>query len=255
MLKGFEKYMINEYYRDDIGKIKNLEIKTAIFAKRGDVLFEPPFRINAATIIAKSPTKFGAFSYISENTRVHMVDEIGRYCSIANNVIFQNGSHGTDLFSTSPVFTGELDKLIALEDDSLIISDKNWVNKIKEERTKSLHHANSIHIGNDVWIGTRAIILAGVHIGDGAIIGAGSVVTKDVPPYSIVAGVPARVIRQKYTDKQIERIERLKWWNYKPSILEGTSFLDIENVLDIVENRIENGEELYKPDKILIHLT
>jgi acetyltransferase-like isoleucine patch superfamily enzyme len=72
----------------------------------------------------------------------------------------------------------------------------------------------SIHIGNDVWVGARAIILADVRVGDGAIIGAGAVVTKDVPPYAIVAGIPAEVKRYRYTKSQIEELLRIAWWNW-----------------------------------------
>lgn len=71
----------------------------------------------------------------------------------------------------------------------------------------------SIHIGNDVWIGADVKILEGVKIGDGAIIAAGAVVTKDVEPYSIVGGVPAKKIRDRFTTKQIEFLLKLKWWN------------------------------------------
>lgn len=68
-------------------------------------------------------------------------------------------------------------------------------------------------IGNDVWIGARAIILSGVKIGDGAIIAAGAVVTKDVEPYTIAGGVPAKPIRKRFTDEQIDALINLKWWD------------------------------------------
>ena len=69
-------------------------------------------------------------------------------------------------------------------------------------------------VGNDVWIGYEAIVLAGVTIGDGAIIGSRAVVTKDVPPYTIVGGVPAKPIRKRYDDAVIERLEALRWWDW-----------------------------------------
>lgn len=71
-----------------------------------------------------------------------------------------------------------------------------------------------IIIGNDVWIGFEAVIMAGVHIGDGAIIGARAVVTKDVPPYTIVGGVPAREIRKRFDVATVERLQALKWWDW-----------------------------------------
>ena len=73
-----------------------------------------------------------------------------------------------------------------------------------------------IVIGNDVWIGYEAVIMAGVHIGNGAIIAARAVVTKDVPPYTIVGGVPARPIRKRFDEEVIRKLETLKWWNWSP---------------------------------------
>ena len=73
--------------------------------------------------------------------------------------------------------------------------------------------SKKITIGNDVWIGRRAIIMDGVSIGDGAIVGSGAVVTKDVPPYSIVGGVPAKVIKYRFSEELINRLEEIKWWN------------------------------------------
>lgn len=69
-------------------------------------------------------------------------------------------------------------------------------------------------VGNDVWLGYRSVILAGVTIGDGAIVGAYSVVTKDVPPYTIVAGNPAKEIRRRFSDTEIERLLQLRWWDW-----------------------------------------
>jgi virginiamycin A acetyltransferase len=71
-------------------------------------------------------------------------------------------------------------------------------------------------LGNDVWLGHRATVLPGVHIGDGAVVGAASVVSADVPPYTIVAGNPARVIRPRFTEPEIERLRRIAWWDWPP---------------------------------------
>jgi len=77
-----------------------------------------------------------------------------------------------------------------------------------------LGNKGDIVIGNDVWIGYEAVIMAGVHIGDGAIIGTRAVVTKDVPPYTIVGGVPAKEIRKRFNSDMIEQMLALKWWNW-----------------------------------------
>ena len=124
---------------------------------------------------------------------------IGKYCSIACGAkfLFNCANHSLKSLSsyTFPLFWEEwgLDK-------SDVASA--WDNR------------GDIIIGNDVWIGYEAVIMAGVHIGDGAIIGARAVVTKDVPPYTIVGGVPARTIRKRFDDAVIDKLQALKWWNW-----------------------------------------
>lgn len=89
-------------------------------------------------------------------------------------------------------------------------------------------------IGNDVWIGKNATIIAGVNIGDGAVIGAGAVVTKDVPPYAIVAGVPARIIRYRYSPDEIIALLRIKWWQWSDEKIKKYQkdfYLDIEDFI------------------------
>ncbi len=124
---------------------------------------------------------------------------IGKFCSIACGAkfIFTSANHALGSLSTYPfpVFYDEW----AL--DAVNVTDA-WDNK------------GDIVVGNDVWIGYEAVILSGVTIGDGAIIGARAVVTKDVPPYTIVAGVPARTIRKRFDEETIARLEQLRWWDW-----------------------------------------
>jgi virginiamycin A acetyltransferase len=117
---------------------------------------------------------------------------IGRYCSIASNIRIMNRNHPSDLFSTHPFFYNSKAGII----------EKDVVD-----------HSNKI-IGNDVWMGNGAMVLPRVQkIGDGAIIGAGSVVTKDVPDFAVVAGNPAKIIRFRFSDKIIERVKSSRWWD------------------------------------------
>ena len=121
--------------------------------------------------------------------------EIGSFCSIANHVIIGGGMHPIEWVSTSPVFYKGSDSVKAKFSEFERESPKRTI------------------IGNDVWIGECAIIKQGVTIGHGAIIGMGSVVTKDVKPYSIVVGCPAKEIRKRFDSTVIERMLHLKWWN------------------------------------------
>ena len=140
---------------------------------------------------------------------------IGKFCSIACGAkfLFNSANHTLKSLSnyTFPLFfeDWELDKKnVALA----------WDNK------------GDIIIGNDVWIGYEAVIMAGVHIGDGAVIAARAVVTKDVPPYTIVGGTPARKIRMRFEEETIARLQQIQWWNWPvekirqslPYIMDGT---------------------------------
>jgi acetyltransferase-like isoleucine patch superfamily enzyme len=113
----------------------------------------------------------------------------------------------------------------------------DWVDEYNEfarlERTPDMFA--HVRIGNDVWTGHNVNVMAGVNVGDGAIIAAGSVVTKDVPPYAIVAGVPATVKRYRFPEETIERLLRLKWWDLELSDLSGLPFRDVDRCLDMLE--------------------
>lgn len=125
---------------------------------------------------------------------------IGKFCSIACGAkfIFNSANHRLSSLSTYPF-------PIFYEEWNLQMKDvsKAWDNK------------GNIVVGNDVWIGYEAIILAGVTVGDGAVIGARAVVTKDVPPYTIVGGIPARIIRRRFDEETIHALLRIKWWNWR----------------------------------------
>ncbi|HCE33821.1 MAG TPA: acetyltransferase [Clostridiales bacterium] len=125
--------------------------------------------------------------------------KIGKFCSIASGAkfLFNSGNHNLSSLSTYPfpIFYEEWGL------DSANIRDA-WDNK------------GDIVVGNDVWIGFEAVILAGVTIGDGAVVGARAVVTKDVPPYTIVAGVPAKPVRKRFSDETCAKLQKLKWWDW-----------------------------------------
>lgn len=146
---------------------------------------------------------------------------IGSYCSIGGSVrIILGGIHPTDWVSTFPF-------RVAFDMDG----------KFHDGMPAS---KGDVVIGNDVWIGTAVTILSGVNIGDGAVLCANAVITKDVPAYAIVAGIPARLVRYRFTPEQIVELERIQWWNWDDGKLKNnvrllsspdiTSFLN-EHVL------------------------
>lgn len=129
---------------------------------------------------------------------------IGKFCSIACGAkfLFTSANHCLSGLSTYPF-------PLFWEEYGLP----------KEHVSKAWDNKGNIVIGHDVWIGYEAIILSGVTIGNGAIVGARAVVTKDVPPYTIVGGVPARPIRRRFSEDTIQRLEQLKWWDWPPQQL------------------------------------
>ena len=136
----------------------------------------------------------GEYSYISQFSIVNKTD-IGKFCSIAHGCFIGLWEHNTAV-STHSFYLYE-------HSGNFVTGYKNY------ERDHIL-----TNIGNDVWVGANSIILKGVKIGDGAIIGAGSVVTKNIPAYAIAAGNPAKIIKFRYSKKDIEWLLELKWWNF-----------------------------------------
>jgi acetyltransferase-like isoleucine patch superfamily enzyme len=115
----------------------------------------------------------------------------------------------------------------------------DWVPEYNEferlDRTPDMFR--HVTIGNDVWTGHNVNVMPGVNIGDGAIVAAGAVVTKDVPPFAVVAGLPATVRRLRFSEKIIERLLRVRWWEMELRELSGLPFRDIERCLDLIEER------------------
>ena len=140
-------------------------------------------------------SNINSYTYVGRNSLVQNTT-IGSFCSIANDVFLGLGAHPTEYFSTSPLFY-RIHNTFKIK-----LVDKN--SDFKEYKP--------IIIGHDVWIGARAIVLDGVQVGNGAIIAANAVVTKDVAPYSIVGGVPAKVISYRFSPNKIERLINLQWW-------------------------------------------
>lgn len=165
-------------------------------------VFEGKNKISRGTIFSGS---IGYGSYISSDCVIF--GKVGRYCSIAANVKTVIGKHPSAGFvSTHPAFYSKLCQCGETYVSEQMFEESEFADK--KSRTPVL-------IGNDVWIGQSVLIMSGVTIGDGAIIAAGAVVTKDVVSYSIVGGVPAKVIKKRFLNEDIEFLSKLKWWDWE----------------------------------------
>lgn len=171
--------------------------------------FEPNCRLGGPAYI--SGCNFGAFSYAEVGCRVSLTD-VGRFCSIGPFSTIGLADHPDHFVSTHPYFYRALPHI----GFDLVPEDAH------QDLTKTT-------LGHDVWIGHGAIVKGGVNIGHGAIVGAGSVVTRDVPPYAVVAGVPARVLRYRFDQTTIDALLASRWWDRDISWLQRNA----DNLLDI----------------------
>lgn len=139
--------------------------------------------------------ELGDYSYIAKNSSISNCI-IGKFCSIGPNFCCGLGIHPTNGISTAPMFysTAKQNGISLCED-----------NKIEESKRTN--------IGNDVFIGANVTVLDGVTISDGAVVGAGAVVTKDVPPYAVAVGVPAKVVKYRFEENTIKALLEKQWWN------------------------------------------
>jgi virginiamycin A acetyltransferase len=159
----------------------------------------PNFRVGHHSLIVDC--SIGGYSYVSHDTEI-VFAKIGKFCSIGPGCRIGVGIHPSDHVSTSPVFFSTRKQAgISFAPADVIVENKE------------------VRIGNDVWVGANAMILDGVEIGTGAIVAAGSVVTKDVAPYTIVAGVPALPKRKRFSDEQIDALLQSCWWDWAPEKL------------------------------------
>ena len=143
----------------------------------------------------------GRYTYIGANSDMNSC-KIGSFTSISHDVYVEPYTHPAKGFiSTSPVFFSTLKQAV-----ETFVENNLFEEQLEIDGYKCI-------IGNDVWIGSKVLIKGGVRIGDGAIVAMGSVVTKDVPPYAIVGGIPAKVIRYRYSNLEIQQLLKFKWWN------------------------------------------
>ena len=152
-------------------------------------------------------SSLGKYSYVCYDCEIVNTD-IGAYCSISDHVFIGGAEHPMQWVSTSPVF-----------------QNVGHSGPTKRFAMHNLPASKRTIIENDVWIAHGAIIQAGVKIGNGAVVGAGAIVTKDVPPYAIVAGSPAKIIKYRFDEMTIQGLLKTRWWNLPEEELESVAGL------------------------------
>lgn len=178
-----------------------------------------PDEVNLAPFARLMNCRVGKYTYIKPGCVLKNAD-IGNFCSIANNVMIGLGQHPTNLISTHPIFYKKTG------------FSKAFFKHIDFQEEKVTY------IGNDVWIGNGALIMDGVHVGDGAIIAARAVVTKDIPPYAVVGGVPAKVLKYRFSNDIILALMELKWWEWKDK--------EILDVLPVFTKKNVTAKDIYQ---------
>lgn len=202
------------------------------------IAFEAPVRLQDGWFDIEL---IGAYTFLGGRDTILMhVGTIGRFCSIATNVQAGHVEHPPTFLSAHPIFHSRSNW--SAEANAYLERNGGMVDRAGIQGGRwSEEKFGKIQIGNDVWIGEGVFIRRGVEIGDGAIIGARSVVTRDVPPYAIVGGAPAKIIRYRFEPDVIEELLRLQWWLYGFSALDGVDITDIDLALWRISENIRSG--------------
>lgn len=208
---------IKKYLNFILGFFVRIKLPSiSIFAHvSGDNKIDRKSKINR--FVRLHNVNFGAYSYVGPRSRLINVS-VGKFCSISWDCEIGLQSHPTNFISTSPIFFEKCNG-----------TGSSWVPK------SNVSVELPVEIGNDVWIGARSMIMGGIEIGDGAVIAAGAVVTKDVPSYAVVGGVPARLIGYRFPEEIVDVLLKVKWW-------------------DIPENELKKKLELFSGPQVSVEI-
>lgn len=214
-----------------------------VFRIRRTNTFEPPCKIVASADF-KSVIQMGAFSATNGREQEGIVfgAKIGRYCSIAKDAKIGLLQHPPTWFGMSTRFYNA--------------AEQGW-NKFLGKEVCVYEYPSSqkiTEIGNDVWIGNGAALMTGVKIGDGAIVASSAVVTKDVPPYAIVGGVPARIIKYRFPEETVKELLELQWWRYDVADFGEIDWRDVNQAIRDFKQKLKDNPQIkpYEPKLVTV---
>ncbi len=210
---------------------------TSSASARRRLFVEPPVRFNGRTAL-RSDTYVGAFTSFGRDVEVQDA-RIGRYCEIAPGCLLGATGHPLTWLSISAFQYKQ-----AAWGWHPSAADGEVIDP--EAGGRPSFRGSTAVIGNDVWIGANVVVLSGVTVGDGAVLAAGSVVTNDVAPYTIVGGAPAKTIKARVPDATRDELLEIRWWRFSPNQLAGIPYDDLTASVAALRPRIESLEP-YEP--------
>lgn len=236
---GSRKIIISPLLRNKLKKSNVLLPKRSYFSKfnlPSTVVRIEPF---SRFCCGRNLCNIGSFSY--SNSSLDLNANVGRYTSIASNVRLMSIGHPLDRFTTS----------------NISYTHPRYLKKNASYRTSPFEEPEGITIGNDVWIGNDVLFKKGLTVGDGAVVAANSVVTKDVPPYAVVGGVPAKILKYRFPEEIRNKLLEIKWWDYDFRDFIGVNDLevdlDISQFVPVLEDLIKGNEiRPYTPEPVFI---
>jgi len=200
------------------------------FRAETDLVAPPNLEVEA---FSRHPRGFlmsmGAFSYVSGATRDTLKLKLGRYCSVARGINVVSGNHPINAVTTNPFFYGHYHTAHMPE----VVNNAGHPDFQRD--------LGKVSVGHDVWIGGHCVLKGGITIGTGAVIAAGSVVVKDVPPYMIVGGNPAKTIRPRFEKETIQRLLASEWWCVDPKSLTDLKMFEVERFCDVLDDMKRQG--------------
>ncbi|MCR6663397.1 MAG: CatB-related O-acetyltransferase [Luteimonas sp.] len=210
------------------GKDYRLSSHVRIEAHSG--LYRGKFRGSIGGGKSSGLSNIGAFSYSYSPLPETM--QVGRYCSISSGLVFLDSHHPLDLVTTS---------IISFRPTNPLVSDFMMREDAKRYRWKPHRGKPYPVVGHDVWIARDVTLATGISIGTGAVIAAGALVTKDVPPYAVVGGNPAKIIKYRLPDDVSTELLRLEWWKHDPAVLARIGFADPARFCAMLAKMIDAG--------------